>query len=51
MPNIFLLSKESPAEILEILAGNKPIIAKEETDFPEPDSLLYRGFHSVVNHN
>ena len=24
--------------ILEILLGNKPKIAKEETDFPDPDS-------------
>jgi hypothetical protein len=27
-----------PSEIFEIVAGNNPIIAKEETDFPEPDS-------------
>jgi hypothetical protein len=33
MPYIFTVKTISPAEILEILAGNKPIIAKEETDF------------------
>jgi hypothetical protein len=47
----FYYQKNSPAEILEIVAGNNPIIAKEETDFSEPDSPTIPGFHSVVNHN
>jgi hypothetical protein len=40
-----------PSEIFEIVAGNNPIIAKEETDFPEPDSPQSLGFHCAANHN
>jgi hypothetical protein len=40
-----------PSEIFEIVAGNNPIIAKEETDFPEPDSPQSLGFHCAANHD